>query len=267
MDIPKKIDDEMEHLIALDYKNGYGTNYLTEKYGIHRSTIQRCLLRNGIELRRGSPYKHYNINFFDEYNPESCYWAGFIASDGYVRNDRDAVCLHICNDDISHLYKIKELTNYEGNISNSKRECSITFCGKWFSEKLFDNYNITPRKTHNITISDKIPKEMLKHYIRGYFDGDGCISDNNGYPHIDFSSSSEKLLKQLIGIFQDIGVQLQTKKGQPEINGIQINYSCSNAMKILKWIYKESTYLTRLDRKYNKYLSYLNKQYEKIKYT
>ena len=127
--IPTKINSELEQSIIKDYNDGYGTNYLASKYDVHRATIQRCLIRNSVELRRVSPHKHYNVRFFDTYTSESCYWAGFIAADGYIRNDRDAVCIHLCNIDINHLYKIKELTDYEGNISNSKRECSITFCG------------------------------------------------------------------------------------------------------------------------------------------
>ena len=261
-----RINQELENCIISDYNNGYGTNYIADKYNLHRSTIQRCLQRNNVELRRVSPYSHYNVHFFDTYTPESCYWAGFIAADGYIRDDRDATTIHLCNDDINHLYKIKELTSYEGNISNSKRECSIMFSGKWFGKKLYENFCLTPRKTHKVIISEKIPPDMLRHYVRGYFDGDGCISDTQGYPQINFSSGSEIILKQLIEIFQDIGIYLQTKEGKPKIHGIQIDYKCSNAMKILKWMYEDSTYLTRLDRKYNKYLSYLNKKYDKIKY-
>lgn len=262
----KRISDDLEKLIINDYNSGYGTNYISEKYNINRSTVQRCLQRNNIELRRVSPHSHYDVHFFDTYTPESCYWAGFIAADGYIRDDRDATTIHLCNDDINHLYKIKELTKYEGNISNSKQECSIVFAGKWFGEKLYKNYELTPRKTYDIHISEKIPKNMLKHYVRGYFDGDGCIYDSKGYPNLNFSSGSFEILNQLIKVFQDIGVSLQTKEGKPKIHGIQINYSCSNAMKILKWMYEDSTYLTRLDRKYNKYLSYLNRKYDKIKY-
>ena len=261
-----RINQELENCIISDYNNGYGTNYIADKYNLHRSTIQRCLQRNNVELRRVSPYSHYNVHFFDTYTPESCYWAGFIAADGYIRDDRDATTIHLCNDDINHLYKIKELTSYEGNISNSKRECSIMFSGKWFGKKLYETFCLTPRKTHKVIISEKIPPDMLRHYVRGYFDGDGCISDTQGYPQINFSSGSEIILKQLIEIFQDIGIYLQTKEGKPKIHGIQIDYKCSNAMKILKWMYEDSTYLTRLDRKYNKYLSYLNKKYDKIKY-
>ena len=266
--IPNKTAKDIENTIIQDYKDGYGTNFLSDKYQLHRSTIQRILKRNNIILRNGSPYNHYNINFFDQYNPESVYWAGFICADGYIRDDRDAISIHLCNADNSHLYKIKELTKYEGNISNSNNECSITFSGKWYSESLLKNYSLTPRKAHIVEINNNIPIDMLCHYIRGIFDGDGCIYDLRGYPAISFSSSSEKMLNGLIKIFKEqVGIQLQTKDKQPKINGIQICYTCDNAMKILDWMYKSSVYLTRLDRKYNKYLSYVNKRYEKKKYT
>ena len=261
-----KIEDELEKLIIKEYNDGYSNSYLANKYKVNRSTIQKCLIRNNIPLRRCSPHFHYDVHFFDEYNPSSCYWAGFIAADGYIRDDRDATVIHLCNDDISHLYKIKELTKHEGHISNSKNECSIVFSGKWFGDKLYENYGLTPRKTHTVSIPKNIPKDMLKHYIRGYFDGDGCISDIKGYPSINFACGSEGMLKELIEIFKNLKIKLQTKIEQPKIQGIQIHYTCSNAMKILKWMYEDSTYLTRLDRKYNKYLSYVDRKYEKIKY-
>lgn len=265
--IANKTNEDIENKIIQDYEDGYGTNFLSEKYKLHRSTIQRIIKRNNISLRRVSPHNHYNIKFFDQYNPESVYWAGFICADGYIRDDRDATVIHLCNTDNSHLYKIKELTKYEGNISNSKRECSITFSGKWYSEALLKNYNLTPRKAHTVEIYNNIPNDMLCHYIRGIFDGDGCIYDLKGYPGINFSSSSSKMLNKLIDIFKEqIGIELQTSNKEPKINGIQIAYTCDNAMKILNWMYKDSTYLTRLDRKYNKYLSYVNKQYDKKKY-
>ena len=265
--MPEKIPDNLEKKIIRDYNNGYGTNFISLKYNLNRSTIQRCLKRNNIELRRVSPHSHYDIHFFDKYSNESCYWAGFIAADGNIRDDRDGTTIHLCNDDICQLYKIKTLTNYEGNISNSKKECSIFFAGKWFSEKLLNNYDLSPRKTYNVKISDKIPKNKLNHFVRGYFDGDGCITDINGYPSINFSSGSKLILNQLIDIFKnDLNISLQTEGKQPKIHGIQVHYSCSNAMKILEWMYKDSTYLTRLDRKYNKYLSYVNKKYDKMEY-
>ena len=42
--------------------------------------------------------------FFDTYTPESCYWAGFIAADGYIRDDRDATTIHLCNDEYTKRY-------------------------------------------------------------------------------------------------------------------------------------------------------------------
>lgn len=44
---------------------------------------------------------------------------------------------------------------------------------------------------------------------------------------------------------------------QNPINGVgQISYSGKNAKQILDWLYKDSDYLTRLDRKYKRYLDY-----------
>ena len=262
-----RINNDLENLIINDYNNGYGTNYISKKYNIHRSTVQRCLQRNNIKMRRVSPHSHYDVHFFDTYTPESCYWAGFIAADGYIRDDnRHSLIIHLCSDDVDHLYKIKKLTEYEGNINQSNRECYISFTGEWYVDKLQELYNIVPRKTYTVIIPENIPKELLHHFVRGYFDGDGCIYSYQQYPRINFSSGSSKLLDQLRKIFYTNGIIVQGKNDLPPISNIQIGYSGSNAMKILNWMYDGSTELTRLDRKYNKYLYFLNNQYDKIDY-
>ena len=50
-------------------------------------------------------------------------------------------------------------------IINSKELCVY----------LNDFYNVFPNKSLKMVFPDNIPKEYIKDYIRGFFDGDGSI--------------------------------------------------------------------------------------------
>lgn len=231
------------------YNNGFGTTEISKECNIHRATVQRILLRNNIKLRKRSPV-NYNVHFFENYTIESCYWAGFIAADGTIRSDRDSVEIHLSKEDINHLDKIAKATNFAGNIRIGKKDCCISFAGEWFKKSLENNFDLTPRKSMFVFVSDKIPKNMIPHYLRGYFDGDGCVSQTNNYLHISFTSGSKRFLNQVIEIIYDLGIKVRNKSEKPKIQRYSIHYFCKNAYYVLKFLYKDSTALTRLDRKY-----------------
>ena len=127
------------------------------------------------------------------------------------------------------------------------------------------NFGIKPRKTFNISISNNIPKRLQCHFIRGYFDGDGCITKSAGYVHVGITSGSNKMLEQIKDFFYDNGVVLRTATGKPNIQKASqaINYGCTNAIKALNLLYKDSVPVTRLDRKYELYLKFKG-EYENV---
>lgn len=255
-----KISDEIEHKILEFYNDGYGVMELSNKFQLHRATIQRILKRNDVKLRKRTP-AHYDIHFFDEYNVDSCYWAGFIAADGYVRSDRDNVSIHLSASDASHLKKLETLTNYTGKTRVYENECCLSFAGEWFPKALAKNFDIYPRKTVNITISDKIPKDMIPHFLRGYFDGDGSVVKIENYLRANFTSGSTVLLNQIVDYMYNAGIRVRNEDGKAKIfqSSHSISYSCKNALQVLDLMYAYSTELTRLDRKYQLYLQYKSK--------
>ena len=264
--MPARISKEIEQCIMNLYQSGFKVGEIATKYGIHRATVQRTILRNGIELRKSTPVHFYNINFFDEYTEESCYWAGFIAADGYVRSDRNCIAVHLSVKDREHLEKLAFVTGFIGNPRINNDACVLTFSGVWYVKALEKNFGIKPRKTFDISISDNIPKELQGHFIRGYFDGDGCITKSAGYVHVGITSGSNEMLEQIKDFFYGNGVILRTNTGKPNIQKASqaINYGCANAIKALDLLYKDSVPATRLDRKYQLYLKFKG-EYENVR--
>lgn len=248
---------EIEKQIVADYLENFGTAELAKKYNLHRTTIQRILKNYNIPLRKRTTAAKFDIHFFDAYTVESCYWAGFIAADGNISKDRNNINIHLAISDLSHLQKFAKIIGYTGNIEEHEKDCRINIAGIYYKEALAKNFDLFPQKTKTVSISSKIPKEFLFDYIRGYFDGDGCITQANGALHISFTSGSEIMLKQLQEIFYSNNIILQSKNKVPPIaNKSSINYFCKNAFNILKLLYVNSTKNTRLDRKYNLYCKY-----------
>lgn len=248
---------EIEKQIIADYLENFGTTELAKKYDLHRTTIQRILKNYNIPLRKRTTIAKFNIHFFDTYTAESCYWAGFIAADGNIAKSGNNVNIHLAISDLSHLQKFAKAIEYTGNIEEHENDCRINIAGIYYKEALAKNFDLFPQKTKTLTISPKIPSEFLFDYIRGYFDGDGCITQTNGYLHLSFTSGSEAMLEQLKKIFFSNNIILQGKNKMPPIaNKTAINYFCKNALKILDLLYANSTENTRLDRKYNLYCLY-----------
>lgn len=259
--MPNRISEDLERKVCNLYNNGNGTMEISKETSLHRATIQTCLKRNNIKLRKGSPQNHYNIKFFSQYTPESCYWAGFIAADGYIRPKRNTVHIKLSLNDKEHLEKFSRSIEFEGTIfertnGEKYKVACIDINGSWFVEDLKENFGLVPNKTFNVNISQRIPKEMIHHFVRGYFDGDGCIT-KTPYSVISFTSGSKKMLEQLKEICYNIGARLQSQNRVPPTNHFHFSYSGQNAKLICDWMYQDAGEHIRLERKFNRYKEYL----------
>ena len=103
-------------------------------------------------------------------------------------------------------------------------------------------------------------KDLIRHYIRGYFDGDGCFCYTNKSFSISFITASRMLHEDLLTILANIPVtvginifenEFGTTMYRPEI------YRVQDKINFLDWIYKDASIY--LDRKYKKYLKVKNK--------
>lgn len=253
----------MKENIINDYVNNFiSTTELSKKYNLNRVTIQRYLKSANIELRKKTPKTNVNHFYFSEYTENSCYWAGFILADGYIRtNKRFTLEITLQNQDVNHLYQFKKEINFDGRIILKELHSGIHISSSQIVGDLGKNFSIYNKKSLTCSIDENIPVEYLKDYIRGYFDGDGCIT----YTTTDTISftGTEKTLDTIRKYFHDhVGIKLRRRsKEMPNItvvgNICVIFYSGKTAYKCLDHMYNKSTHY--LDRKYNKYLALIEK--------
>ena len=201
----------------------------------------------------------YNKQFFNSIDTEEkAYWAGFIAADGNIRKDFLKMRIELNIQDYDHLEKFRKSIAGNNPIKESVRpnnhSCYIDINCKEMCLALND-LGITPKKSLTLDINiKKIPKDLRRHFIRGYFDGDGSLNnykrENHNYLEWELSFiSSNKFLNQIL----------------KELNKERKLYSCGNnyrfcfkskkdIFEIIEYLYKDATIY--LDRKYEKVLKF-----------
>jgi len=200
-------------------------------------------------------------DFFKEINSkEKAYILGFIGSDGHIGktgvsfniHSKDKYILETIKNIISPELKVKSLKNL-GLIS------TLYIPSKQIVDDLKKIFKLrnTSEKFKEIRLPE-IPKEFLYDFLRGYFDGDGCIRKPTIYKRtLDCSicSSSQIMLKQI-----------QEKVDIPStINGNAIYWYSNNALDFLGKLYDNEENLF-LIRKKNRYLQWANYFPHKVKW-
>lgn len=171
-----------------------------------------------------------NIDFFRKETPELFYILGLWASDGCIYKntlqigltDHDIIAWLV--ETLEYKGKIKEIQNYGGFYEKTDYITSTSHFIRFNSREicdLFAKYGIVPRKSLTMGFPD-IPKEMLPHFIRGYFDGDGGIyvaeRTINGKQYkrtkVHFSGGSYEFLTGLKGAIENqIGNNVKITQG------------------------------------------------------
>jgi len=153
----------------------------------------------------------FDEDIFEKCNtPEKAYWIGFIMADGcvYVTKKKGSVSyvLAFCinRKDEKLLDKFQGFLGSLYPYVHDKRNRVYLYV--WRKKILEDlkQYGIIPRKTGKEQIKN-IPKEYYPDFIRGYFDGDGCISNNKiiyknkiyEYKSFRLCSASKGFLRQI----------------------------------------------------------------------
>lgn len=126
-------------------------------------------------------HRELNHDFFKKWSPEMAYVLGFFAADGsMLRNNRgahfieftitDRIVLKIIQQAVGSTHKIQERNRKKG-VWKIQYRLQIG-SKKWFTD--LSRLGFTQNKSNTIKFP-KIPKRCVGDFVRGYFDGDGCV--------------------------------------------------------------------------------------------
>lgn len=131
--------------------------------------------RNGFKRK----YSIDNL-IFSKYNKDSCYWAGFIAADGYIDSDYKTLNLTVAHKDYCIIDKFSEFSSSTYPILTylAKGQFETNYIhirSRNICNDLHVNFNICTKKSLVLTPPNIIDVVMKDCFICGYIDGDGSI--------------------------------------------------------------------------------------------
>lgn len=181
-------------------------------FDISDGAIYKWIEKFGIKRDRPIMSKRYanryllNENYFEKIEDERrAYWLGFLAADGCIMNTpgRRFLSIELSQKDEVHLLKLKDDLEYSGPLHYKKpRKCGgPSVCLKVCSPKIVDNLiknGVVERKSLVLEPPLFLEKDLVRHWIRGLFDGDGSVSHSkDGYVRGEFFGT-ENVMKFVV---------------------------------------------------------------------
>ena len=146
--------------------------------------------------------KKYSVNerFFDKIETEyQAYFLGLMASDGCI-TDENKLLIGLAREDEQVLKLFKHCINYTGPLYliagrtvKHKDQTRLQIRNKTLFEDL-KKHGITERKSLTLKFPE-LKDDLIPHFIRGYFDGDGSVKFNHGVIRVQFVGTYEFLFK------------------------------------------------------------------------
>lgn len=178
------MDDLTQQMIDL-YLSGFTLEKVGALVSRSASCVGRRLREEGIPRRpRGRPRIYFlNDSYFEVINTEpKAYWLGFLAADGGLSPTNLQIILNLECGDRDHVIKLREALGATYPIYECKRivkeRVYLSSRLAMTSGGMFDDlvaHGVPPAKSLTLKPPLGVPNHLISHWIRGYFDGDGCV--------------------------------------------------------------------------------------------
>ena len=249
------------------YIQGKNTREIGEMYNLSGAHVSRLFHREFLELRdqHETSRKHqFNENFFDSIDTqEKAYYLGLLWADGTNSLKRHCIQIGLQEKD---KYVLEQMlivmdADYEIRCIKSKYPGGqdiyrVSLFSEHMSKKLND-IGMIPNKSLILKFPTCIPHDLISHFIRGVFDGDGYISHGTDYT-CEIMGTEDfciELQRQLLEAGIDSKIYNTTLRKESSTRRLYIGKK-ENTYKFLTYIYNEHTVC--LKRKYEIALSKYN---------
>lgn len=167
----KYSDETIQKIIELR-ASGKGVTEIGKILHLDRAAVSRNLKKLGIDTSRNTLIKDI---FHQIDTEEKAYWLGFLYADGYI-SKYNQIEVNLSPEDKEHLIKLKLFVNTNTNIIEDEHRCRLLFCSKEMAADLA-KLGCVNNKSLILTFptEEQVPNTFLRHFLRGYVDGDGCL--------------------------------------------------------------------------------------------
>ncbi len=187
-----------EQLNNLYHNQGLSLEDIGAIYGVSRVTVSNWLKKHNIPRRtrsearllalqkgkfEGKKYHDFNRQFFDEWSPSMAYLLGLVFADGHIShrhlNGSSNHNLQFRFNASSELPEIIRGLMASKNspykiMSNDRPQLCLNFSSQRLIHHLIDLGVPSGKKSHKM-LYPEMPPQYNRHFIRGFFDGDGGI--------------------------------------------------------------------------------------------
>lgn len=189
-----------------------------------KQTLKEISERSRVHARKNGRTQ-LNEEFFEKWSNNMAYILGLWFADGHIRHRANsggefAITLH--EDDKHVLEDIKKEMNSEHKIYYPTKTSKCLRLSI-YSSKITDNIEKLGGTTaKSLTVQfPEVPKKYMRHFIRGYFDGDGSIRKEMQNT-ITFTCGSMPFLEKLDKILLDNDIQKTNFRADKRSNGCEI---------------------------------------------
>jgi hypothetical protein len=208
----------------------------------------------------------HNEQLFGTWTEKSAYLLGYLEADGYCKVEGPAIAVQIrtsANDE-EFAKNLQVLMEHTGKFSKKPHYLNgkeYWGCGFVVRSRHWKDFLSSHLRIGNVP--EDIPKELLHHYIRGYFDGDGSIFYDR-----QSKSIHSNIVGNPLGILESLTVQIEVvlkkKKAIYQKTGGKhcwyINLAREDTRVLMQYLYKDATIY--LERKRSLAMEAINVTYE-----
>lgn len=261
--------------IAQDTK---GLMALKRKLNLLGVDTKKNMKRYGLKMSKALHKYSLDDTVFETIDSEEkAYWLGFLFADGYNHESKCCIALRLQESDLEILEKFQKFLKTDCPIKSYER-CTRTGKHKKYYELSISSPKLSndlaklgciQAKTHIVEFPSKVPKLLIRHFLRGYFDGDGCVSVTRRKDRsirgksmrVQFTlTGRDEFIKKCQEYLCNFANIPKTALNRTEDSStVSLHYSGINSViKILNYIYGNSTIYMK--RKYDKYLNLVSRQ-------
>jgi intein-encoded DNA endonuclease-like protein len=263
---------DFEVVEIIEHYKTKNTKEIGNLFNCSHVTIGKLLKINGVKLIRKNTKKilkySLKIDYFESIDTEKkAYYLGLLYADGNISNDNNKMSISLKGEDTLLLFDFKKELGYGGKLyfSNQKlngklySKTTLQISSKTFCSHLIKNGCHSKKSLIlKFPTPEQVPEHLIHHFIRGYFDGDGCIYTNKNRITLNIAGTENVVnnIKQIFDTNLNVKCSVLTAKTKNTIYLLELY--CNNSVKAFNFLYESCSIC--LNRKFAKF-----EQYKKLK--
>jgi intein/homing endonuclease len=232
-------------IVSLRNQN-YSVMQIVKELKVCDKTVMKYLKESGISGRKSTRKDHFDENYFEKIDTEDkAYFLGLMYADGNVYLKRNRVQITLVNSDGYILEAFQKFIGSTSKLYSDRGKYTKIILESEKLTKHLIELGCVPNKSLVLKFpqEDQLPVHLLNHFIRGYFDGDGHVSNRKNYWYINMTSSKE-FIESLIEIFDSLKIEYTgpyKRYKKNELSAHSVFIKSKSSVKFHEFLYRDAT--------------------------